>query len=181
MKRVLILGCSGAGKSTFSPILGERLGLPVIHLDQHYWRAGWVEPAKDVWRAQVLELIARPEWVMDGNYGGTLPDRLAVADMAFVFDFPTWLCLWRVCKRIAKGYGRTRPDLADGCPEQIDLKFFLYVLNFRRNQRPRLMQALDSFAGPKIVFTGPGDVARWLSAFAPASSASLPGRHPGSS
>ena len=162
MKRVLILGCSGAGKSTLAGILGERFGLPVIHLDKHYWRAGWVEPPKDVWRAQVLELTARPEWVMDGNYGGTLPERLAVTDMAIAFDFPTWLCLWRVIKRIAKGYGRTRPDLADGCPEQIDFKFLLYVLRFRRVHRPRLMAALDAYPGAKHVLAGPAEVKQFL-------------------
>ncbi|MBM3548124.1 MAG: adenylate kinase [Alphaproteobacteria bacterium] len=167
MKRVLILGCSGAGKSTLALTLGERWRLPVIHLDKHYWRAGWVEPPREEWRAQVAELTARPEWIMDGNYGGTLPERLAVADMAIVFDFPTWRCLLRAFRRAVVGYGRTRPDLADGCPEHIDFKFLLYILNFRRKNRPSLMQALDSFAGPKLTFTGPAEVARWLSTPAP--------------
>lgn len=185
MKRVLILGCSGAGKSTLARLLGERFGLPVIHLDQHYWRAGWIEPSKEEWRLQALELTARPSWVMDGNYSSTFPERFAVADLVIVFDFPTCLCLWRVCKRIARGYGRTRPDLPDGCPEHIDVKFLLYVLNYRRKNRARLMQAVDSFAGAKAVFTRRGDVERWLSTFAPSSSsaaaAASPARHPGSS
>jgi adenylate kinase family enzyme len=162
MKRILILGCGGSGKSTLARVLGERLGLPVIHLDQHYWRAGWVEPSKEEWRAQALELAARPEWVMDGNYGGTFAERFAAADMVIAFDFPTWLCLWRVCKRIAKGYGRTRPDLPEGCPEHIDLKFLLYILHFRRDSRPRLMAALGAYPGTKYVLACPADVRRFL-------------------
>lgn len=162
MKRVLILGCSGAGKTTLSLALAERAGLPVIHLDKHYWRAGWVEPPKEEWRDEVAGLTARPEWIMDGNYGGTVVQRLAVADTAIVLDFPTAICLWRVMKRIAAGYGRTRPDLADGCPEQIDLAFLRYVATFRRNQRPRLMSALATFPGRTIVLARPSEAREFL-------------------
>jgi adenylate kinase family enzyme len=73
MRRVLILGGSGAGKSTLARILGERTGLPVIHLDQHYWRRGWVMPTPEAWKAQVAELVTRPAWVMDGNFASTFP------------------------------------------------------------------------------------------------------------
>lgn len=162
MKRVLILGCSGAGKTTLSSELARLTGLPIIHLDKHYWRAGWVEPSKEEWRAQVARLTAQPAWIMDGNYGGTIPERLAAADTAIVLDFPTWLCLWRVTKRIVSGYGRTRPDLAEGCPEQIDLAFLRYVATFRRKQRPRVMASIGSFAGRVWIFTRPGDLRRWL-------------------
>lgn len=167
MKRVLILGCSGAGKTTLSLTLAERTGLPVIHLDKHYWRAGWVEPSKEAWREQVAALTSRPEWIMDGNYGGTIVERLAVADTAIVLDFPTAVCLWRVMKRIAAGYGRTRPDLADGCPEQIDIAFLRYVATFRRNQRPRLMSALATFAGRTVTLSGPSEVRGFLRALPP--------------
>lgn len=162
MKRIVILGCSGAGKSTLALILGERFGLPVIHLDKHYWRSGWVEPSKEEWRLQALELAARPSWVMDGNYSSTFPERFAVADMVVAFDFPTWLCLWRVCKRIASGYGRTRPDLPEGCPEHIDFKFFLYVLRYRRKNRPKLLAAIEAYPGTKHVFTRPAEVEHFL-------------------
>jgi adenylate kinase family enzyme len=162
VQRVLVLGCSGAGKTTFALALAERIGLPVIHLDQHYWRPGWVEPSKAEWRAQALELLARPSWIMDGNYSGTIAERLAVADLAIVFDFPTWLCFWRVLKRIASGYGRTRSDLGPDCPEHIDFTFLLYVLRFRRRNRPRLMAALATFAGPVIRFTRPVEVQGYL-------------------
>ena len=162
MRRVLILGCAGAGKTTLSLALAERTGLPVIHLDRHYWRAGWVEPPKEEWRAEVAALTARPEWIMDGNYGGTVVERLAFADTAIVLDFSTATCLWRVVKRIAAGYGRTRPDLADGCPEQIDLAFFKYVAAFRRNQRPRLMGALKGFGGRTVILSRPSEVRGFL-------------------
>jgi adenylate kinase family enzyme len=162
MRRVLVLGCAGAGKTTLARTLGERTGLPVMHLDRHYWRPGWVEPDKETWRRQVGELLAQPSWIMDGNYGGTVAVRLAQADTAIFLDFSTWRCLWRVVKRIAVGYGRSRPDLADDCPEHVDFAFLLYVLRFRRRSRPNLEAALAGFGGRLVRLTAPGQVRRYL-------------------
>lgn len=78
MRRVLVIGCGGAGKSTLARQLGEATGLPVIHLDAHYWRPGWVETPKETWRAAVDELIAADAWIMDGNYSGTHPSQRIV-------------------------------------------------------------------------------------------------------
>ena len=77
LRRVLVIGPGGAGKSTFAARLAQRTGLPLIHLDQHYWRAGWVEPSNDEWLAKVDELVASERWIMDGNFGGTMERRLA--------------------------------------------------------------------------------------------------------
>lgn len=162
MKRILILGCSGAGKSTLARELGRRFRLPVIHLDEHYWRPGWVEPSKEEWRLQALELAKRPEWVMDGNYSSTFPERFAVADMVVALDFPTWLCLWRVIKRTISRYGTTREDLPEGCPEHFDPKFFRFVAGFRRTHRPKLVAAIDAYQGTKHVLTSPAQVRHFL-------------------
>src|SRR4051812_22129729 len=72
MRRVLVIGSGGAGKSTFARSLAERLGLPLIHLDALYWRPGWVETPKEEWAREVRRLLSADRWVMDGNYGGTL-------------------------------------------------------------------------------------------------------------
>jgi adenylate kinase family enzyme len=170
MKRVLILGCGGSGKTTLARTLGERLGLPVVHLDRHYWRPGWTEPSKEAWRAQVDALTAQPEWIMDGNYGGTVSARLAAADTAIVLDFPTRICLWRVVRRLIASYGRVRPDLPEGCPDRFNLEFLRYVARFRRESRPRLMAAVEAFEGRRIVLPRPRDVRDFL--------ATLPSRLP---
>ena len=120
MERILVLGPCGAGKSTLAAKLGEKLGLPVIHLDREYWRPGWVEPEPTVWAAQVEELIARPRWVMDGNYGGTLARRLERAQLAINLDFPRRVFFPRIMWRLLTNLGRTRPDMAEGCPERFD-------------------------------------------------------------
>src|ERR1051325_11561095 len=118
MRRVLVIGSGGAGKSTFAARLGERTGLPVVHLDAHYWRAGWRETPREEWDARVDELLAADEWIIDGNYGGTLARRLAACDTVIFLDLPRTLCLWRVVKRRALFRGRSRPDMAEGWPER---------------------------------------------------------------
>lgn len=152
MRRVLVIGSGGAGKSTFARRLGARLGLPVIHLDRAYWRAGWVEPPKDEWRRTVEGLCAGDAWVMDGNYSGTLDVRLAACDAVIFLDLPRAVCTWRVVKRGLKHRGTNRPDMAEGCHEKIDLEFLLWVWNYPRRSRPKVLARLEELSGSKRVY-----------------------------
>jgi adenylate kinase family enzyme len=150
-----VIGSGGAGKSTFARRLGERLGLPVIHLDRVYWHAGWVEPPKDEWRRTVEELCAGDAWVMDGNYSGTLELRLNACDAVIFLDLPRALCTWRVFRR-ALGYkGLNRPDMAEGCREQLNkdfLTFLLWVWNYPRRSRPKILKRLEEVASGKQIY-----------------------------
>jgi adenylate kinase family enzyme len=162
MNRVLVVGCSGAGKSEFSRRLSERTGLPLIHLDQEFWQPGWMPMPTDVWRRRVAELAAGPRWIMDGQFGGTLGIRLRYADTVFFLDMPRWLCLARVLRRTARHFGRTRPDMTPGCPEHIDREFLKYIWNYQRDHRPRHQEALEEFGGTVIVLRSPADVGAYL-------------------
>ena len=143
MQKVLVIGSCGSGKSVFSQRLGDLTGLPVIHLDRHFWRPGWVEPSKDVWQAQVEELLKGDRWIIDGNYGGTMDMRLAHCDTAIFLDFPRQVCTWRVIKRVLKNYGRTRPDLGEGCPEHVDLAFLKWTWDYPTRSRPHVLERLQ--------------------------------------
>ncbi len=147
MRRVLVIGSPGAGKSTFSRKLSAATGLPVIHLDRHYWQAGWTEPDKADWAATVERLVAEPRWIIDGNYGGTLPVRLARADTVILLDAGRWLCLRRVITRTLRGHGKTRDDMAEGCYERFDRGFLKFVWDYPRKSRPRVTEALAAFDG----------------------------------
>jgi adenylate kinase family enzyme len=164
MKRVLVLGCSGAGKSTLARQISGITGLPIIHLDQHYWRPGWREPDRGAWECEVAALIHRPEWVMDGNFGGTLPARLAAADTAIFLDFPTWRCLVRVLRRVIASFGRTRADMAPGCPERLDFAFLIYVCRYRRHDRHRHLAPIRQFGGTLVTLRRPAEVAAFVTA-----------------
>jgi adenylate kinase family enzyme len=151
-QRVAILGPPGSGKSWLADEIGRRAGLPVVHLDYHYWRPNWVQPDRETWRAQVTDLAAGDAWVMDGSYSSTWNVRLPRADAIVYLDIGRWLCRWGVLRRTVKTYGRTRPDLGPDCPEQIDWKFIQYVWTHPWKAQPRQLATLEPFKAGRAYF-----------------------------
>ena len=113
-RRVLVIGMAGSGKSTFSRALSARTGLPVIHLDVHYWKPGWVKPSEDEWRATQRSLLAGDAWIADGNDLDTLELRLGRADTVVLLDTPWWTCATRAFMR-----GLLKPvgEMPEGCED----------------------------------------------------------------
>jgi adenylate kinase family enzyme len=146
MRKLLLIGPGGAGKSTLATRLGASLGLPVHHLDALYWRPGWQAPAREEWLATLAPLLAQDAWVMDGNFGGTLDERLAAADTAILLDLPPLLCLGRALRRRWRYRGRHRPDMAPGCLEKIDFEFVWWILGYRHRKVPTLLPKLRAWA-----------------------------------
>ena len=142
MRRVLIIGNSGGGKSTLARRLGEKLGLPIIHLDVLFWQPGWVESDDDAFRARTAEALTAPAWVCDGNFGGTWDLRMPLADTIVWIDKPAWLCLIRAIWRVVQYRDGDRPDMAEGCRESVDLAFYHFIWTYDREVRPKLEAAL---------------------------------------
>jgi adenylate kinase family enzyme len=164
MRRVAVIGCSGAGKSRFARLLAEETGLPLVHLDAEFWQPGWKASDRSDWLGRHAELVAGDNWILDGNYGGCLEQRLMRADTVFWFDLPTIICMASVMKRMIAGYGHTRPDMAPECPERFDREFLRYVMGFRRIHRPRILEALTRHGAHLTVhrFATRADVATYL-------------------
>lgn len=150
MERVMIIGCGGAGKSTLARQLGEKTGLPVVHLDKLFWHPGWVESTKDEIDEKIMAVMAEPRWIMDGNYNRTLPMRLKYCDTVIYLDFSRWACLLGVAKRILTTYGQVRPDMGEGCPERFDLEFLQWVWNFNKSKRDQYYRLLTQHPDKKI-------------------------------
>lgn len=152
MKKVLIIGCGGAGKSTLARRLGAQLEIPVIHLDREFWRAGWHTTPGDEWIERVRDLLRGDSWILDGNFHNSLPIRLAEADTVIYLDFPRHICLWRLLKRRIQYRNSNRPDMTEGCSERLNLSFLRWVWNFKREVDPKMRKILDANgAGKKIV------------------------------
>lgn len=152
MKRVIVVGSGGSGKSTFSRLLGEITRLPVIHLDTLFWKPNWTSTPKDEWREVVRRELERKEWIMDGNFGSTREMRMQAADTIIILDLPRWLCIYRILKRMVKYRNKKRPDMAEGCFERFDWEFIMWVWNYKKTSRVRLIDELESHYEKKIIF-----------------------------
>ena len=163
MKRVIVLGSGGSGKSTFARRLGEITGLEVVHLDSVFWRPNWERTPKDEWEETVKELAGRDSWIMDGNFGGTRELRLRACDTAILLDLPRYLCIYRVLKRAIVYRGKSRPDMAPGCNEKMDLEFFLWVWRYRKRGRLRALEQLKRAQDKRIIILrSKSDVEKFL-------------------
>lgn len=135
MKRVIIIGCGGAGKSTLAQKLGALTGLPVVHLDRLFWKPGWEERTPEEFDPIIQREMEKDEWIMDGNFNCTLPQRVRGCDTVIYLDFSRMACLLGVLKRVLTTYGKVRPDMGEGCPERVDLEFLKWVWHYNRNKR----------------------------------------------
>lgn len=150
-RKIAVIGCCGSGKSTLAAKLGALLEIPAVHLDAFYWHPGWVETPKAEWKKTVQTLVRGHTWIIDGNYSRTLDLRLREADTVIFLDFPRILCLWRVFKRWLQYRGRSRPDMADGCPERLSWDFIQWIWQFRQ-RRPQILQSLNQYAEGRQIF-----------------------------
>jgi adenylate kinase family enzyme len=141
MRRVVVVGSYGAGKTTLARRLGELLGLEVFHLDALRWLPGWRLRPRPEWDALLERLVAGDRWIVDGNFEQTLEPRLRRADTVVVLDFPVLLSFLRVVRRrLARG---ARVDLADGCEERLNLQPLVQALGYRRRERRRIFHAVN--------------------------------------
>lgn len=147
MQRIMISGQPGSGKSTLAQLLGQRTGLPVHHMDRIHWTPNWVERDKAAKMEMVKQIYAQPRWIFEGGHSSSLPQRLARADTMIWLDVPVALRLWRVLRRLVVHYGRTRPDMAEGCRETVGahtVEFLVYIWRTRHSARTRLQAIHDA-------------------------------------
>jgi len=148
-QRIVVVGCSGSGKSTLARKLGQRLALPVVHLDVLHYLPGWTRASLADFRDRVTKAHQGEAWISEGNFASwTFDIRLPRAEALIALDRPRWLCLWRVFRRAAMERDN-RPDLPDGCAEQIDHDLLDYIWNFRKIGGPEI-EAARLEHGPSV-------------------------------
>jgi adenylate kinase family enzyme len=164
MQRVLVIGAGGAGKSTFAARLGQRTGLPVIHLDREYWQRGWIEPSREAWKATIGRLVAGERWILDGNFGGSMDLRLQACDTVVFLDMPRLTCIWRVLMRRLRHRGRARPDMTPGCNEKLSLDFLWWIWTYPAKRRPAVLARLQDLRADQeaVVLRSDADIEHFL-------------------
>lgn len=150
-KRVLVVGCSGGGKTTLALKIADRFGLEYQSIDRDVrWLPGSKVRDRVEQRAIVAELVALERWVMDGTNISTFELRVPRADLIVWVRVPRRIAMFGVFRRVAMNYRRVRVAMAKGCPEPIpDREFLSYIWSFERREAPRLEASLDKH-GPHV-------------------------------
>ena len=163
MQKVLVIGCSGAGKSTFARRLRDRTGLPLYYLDRLWHKPDRTHITREEFDRVLAEWLARPAWIIDGDYSRTLPQRLEACDTVFFLDFPLEVCLAGVENR----RGAQRPDMP-WVEEELDAEFLQYILDFGQAQLPAIRAMLEPYRGRRqiLTFRSRAGADAWLNALA---------------
>ncbi len=150
-ERIMVIGCSGGGKSTLSRKLSRKLDLPYFSMDKEFfWLPGWVKRPKGEERHLIGNVVAGERWLMDGTGPSTFDIRVPRTELVVWVRMPRWLCLWGICKRAFLHLGRTRPDMAPGCLERVpDRELLTYIWMFEKRFAPLVIAALDKH-GPNV-------------------------------
>lgn len=148
MKKVIVIGCAGSGKSVFSRSFAQKMGLPLYHLDNIWWREDGTNVERDEFDRVLGEILQRDEWIIDGNYQRTMEWRIQAADTVIFFDLDTETCLDGIKAR----KGKIRPDMPwKDAPEDDDTEFVQYIRDYNENNRPRVLELLEKYSDKNII------------------------------
>ena len=146
MKKVIVIGCPGSGKSTVSRALHNKTGIPLYHLDMMYWNADKTTVEKSVFLERLSAVLEKNEWIIDGNYGSTMELRMAACDTVIFLDYPLDVCLDGIKERREK----PRSDMPWIETEE-DAEFIEFIKNYNEQQKPKVLELLEKYSDKNIV------------------------------
>ena len=152
MERIMIIGSGGSGKTTLARQLGEKTGLPVVHLDQIWWSPGnWKHLEQEEFDVLLHKELEKPRWILDGNFNRTIEARLEQCDTVIYLDYPRLVCLKNGLGRVIKNWGHHRADMTEGCNEWFDPEMAKWIWNFNKKNRARYYELLSRAEGKRVV------------------------------
>ena len=146
MKKVIVIGCPGSGKSTVSRALHNKTGIPLYHLDMMYWNDDRTTVEKSVFLERLSVVLEKDEWIIDGNYGSTMELRMAACDTVIFLDYPLDICLDGIKER----RGKPRNDIPWIETEE-DAEFIEFIKNYNEQQKPKVLELLEKYRNKNIV------------------------------
>lgn len=158
---MIVIGCPGSGKSTFSRALHQIIGIPLFHLDMIYWNSDKTTVDKATFHHRLSEIMAQDEWIIDGNYSSTMELRMKACDTIMFLDYPQEVCLSGVQER----KGKMRSDLPWAESSEDDEEFIAFIRDYKSESRPKVMDLLDQYSDREIhVFSNRKDADGFLTA-----------------
>lgn len=140
MKKVIVIGCPGSGKTTFAEKLNKLTGLPLYYLDAIWHKPDKTHIPRDEFDRRISEIFATPVWIIDGNYNRTIETRLQQCDTVFLFDLPAEVCIQGATDRLGKG----RYDLA-WIEKELDPEFETFIRDFSKTSLPKIYELLEKY------------------------------------
>lgn len=161
MKKICIIGGSGTGKTTLAENLGKRLDLPVYHIDGIHHLDNWQIRDKKERDKIIIEKADEDKWIIDGTYRSTLQYRLDKADFIIYLDYSTIAQVKGVLGRFIKNHGKEKKEIP-GCNERMNLKFFWFVVNWRKNRRNEILSKINTIDTNKLhIFKNRRQLNKW--------------------
>lgn len=146
MKKVIIIGCPGSGKTTFAEKLRDKTGLPLYYLDAIWHKPDKTHISREDFDDRIREIFAEDEWIIDGNYSRTIEMRLKKCDTVFLFDLPAEVCLQGATERLGKG----RYDMP-WIDTEIDPEFKREIEHFSIDVLPEIYNLLEKHGQNKKI------------------------------
>lgn len=147
MKKIMIIGCPGSGKSTFSRALHKKTGIPLYHLDQMYWNADKTTVEKSVFMQRLFDTLQKEQWIIDGNYASSMEIRLQACDTVFFLDYPLDTCIEGVKSR----RGKERSDMPwVEAENEEDEAFIEFIRHYESENKPKVMELLKQYSQKRI-------------------------------
>ena len=146
MKKVIVIGCPGSGKSRLSRALHNKTGIPLYHLDMRYWNADKTTVEKSVFLERLSAVLEKDAWIIDGKYGSTMELRMSVCDTVIFLDYPLRVCLDGIKER----RGKPRSDIPWIETEE-DAEFIEFIKNYNEQQKPKVLELLEKYSDKNIV------------------------------
>lgn len=157
MKKIIVIGCPGSGKSTFSRELSLLLGIEVYHLDMLFWNSDKTTVPKDEFLKRLGAVLEKDSYIIDGNFGSTMELRMSECDTVFFLDLPTEVCLESVRGR----FGKARADMPWIETEE-DAEFMEFIANFERDRRPKILELIEKYGKETVVFKSREEVNEYI-------------------
>ena len=146
MKKIIVIGCPGSGKSTFARALHKKTGIPLYHLDMMFWNADKTTVEKSVFLERLYSVLEKDEWIIDGNYGSTMELRMAACDTVIFLDHPLDVCLDGIRGR----RGKPRSDMPWIETEE-DAEFIEFIKSYNEQQKPQVLELLKKYGDRNVI------------------------------
>jgi len=162
--KILVVGHSSSGKSTFAKRLAQHYQIPILHIDKVYFGPNWSRRDKDQVEHEVMDFMQQDQWLIDGLYRRYATDRFDACDQLFIFDFNRFKCLYGAIIRRIKYHNKNRDTIADGCKERLNLSFIWWILFNGRTKKSRdlLKHFKEKYKDKVVVFKNRKQINNYL-------------------